>query len=196
VESGTNVICPSFLAQEKMVTVETPLLTVLHGSLEMHGASVTGFYPDHQPRTQSICNIGETSLPADASDTNTFEYFYTRTQEGACYYSVRAAGHPLLLETIALNITDVHHYESHLAVSGWKSATKQWDKLAPNHTYRCITPPRKQKNRIFLAHKNEAGRLLALSNSRGRGVVFCPDGEDYLGAWGYAETSGYHTLIL
>ncbi len=197
VESGASVICPSVLAQEKIGTADSRLLTVLPGSLQKDGASISGFYPDAHTIAQNIpFDIRDTALPADGSDNNIIEYFYTRDEEEACYYSVRAAGYPLRLERMFPAILDVHHYSSPPTATdnGWKEATKQWDTVPPHNTSYKESAGQKN-NRIFLTHQNEAGRLLALSNSPHYGVVMCPD-DDYLGAWGYAESSGHSTLIL
>jgi hypothetical protein len=55
---------------------------------------------------------------------------------------------------------------------------------------------------IYLSHKNEAGRLLALSRIGAAGsqedclAVLCPDDQDYLQSQAYAEKHKCNIVIL
>jgi hypothetical protein len=49
VESGTSVLCPRVLAEEKIGTADSRLITILPGSLAKDGAAVTGFFPELHP---------------------------------------------------------------------------------------------------------------------------------------------------
>ncbi len=194
VESGTRVICPRVLAEEKIGTADSRLLTILPGSLAKDGAVVTGFFPDPQLAAPTIpLDIRDVALPADASYSRVFQYFYA-FEEGdrRCFYSVWAAGHPLNVDRLFRNIVKAHHYSSRLAIDG-ESAKTKWRLVAPQSN----SGFNKTLHYLFLTHMNDAGRLLALSNcSQSYGVGFCPEEEDHVGAMRYAQHSGLYSLIL
>jgi hypothetical protein len=96
------------------------------------------------------------------------------------------------------NFLQLQHYSSRLAVEG--EATN-WRLVAPQSGQ--VTDAR----RVYLTHKNDAGRLLALSKSSAlpgglppraltAGTVFCPEEEDYINAVRYAQHWGHNAVIL
>jgi hypothetical protein len=188
-------------------------LRVEAGFLAKGGNLVRSFLPEDAFPFKVITDIRDTSPPADASDSELLEYFYTCLEGGERYqYHVRAAGHYLQLGGLVDSWLHLHHLSKatadvHLGFEfdhdDHPRTHVEWNKVAPRHRYADEgnhseeRPPHDTAPRtLYLTYKNEAGRLLALSQREFAKSVFCHEDREYHQALAFARSIGARSVIL